>query len=238
MAARARESSLFRETPIEVIPNGIDVQLYRPSDRHSARERFSLPQGKRLILFGAKDAKEDRNKGFHLLLQSLIALAGGKWRHDDIELLVFGSNGPDKPDDHGFKVHYLGWQNDDESIALLYAAADVFVLPSIQENLPYTVMEAMACGTPCVAFDIGGVPDLIDHQQNGYLARPFEPEDLAKGITFVLEDDERRKVLSVHARHKVEQEFALENVAQQHLALYRSLLNPNEEVRSYCGLEL
>jgi len=235
MAGRARVSSLFRETRIEVIPNGIDAQRYQPSDQRKAREALSLPLEKRLILFGAKDATRDRNKGFHLLLESLRALAGGRQR-DDIELLVFGSKEPDKPQDHGFKAHYLGWQND-KGLALLYAAADVFVLPSIQENLPYTVMEAMACGTPCVAFNIGGVPDLIDHQKNGYLARPFDPADLAEGIAFVLEDDERWKELSAQARRKVEREFTLESVAQRHLALYRTLLDPNDASGLNLGLE-
>jgi glycosyltransferase involved in cell wall biosynthesis len=225
MAARAQTSSLFRETRIEVIPNGIDVQLYQPSEQSSARERLSLPQKKRLILFGAKDATQDRNKGFHLLVQSLRALTGGRWR-DDIELLVFGSKEPDKPQDHGFKAHYLGWQ-DDKGLALLYAAADVFVLPSIQENLPYTVMEAMACGTPCVAFNIGGVSDLIDHRQNGYLAQPFDPEDLARGITYVLEDAGHGNKLAVRARQKVVLEFALEKIADRHMALYREILMPD-----------
>jgi len=236
MAARAQASSLFRESRIEVIPNGIDVARYRPSDRRTARELLSLPQEKRLILFGAKAATEDRNKGFHLLVESLRELAGSG-RRNDIELLVFGSEEPGQAQDHGFKVHYLGWQSDDASIARLYAAADVFVLPSIQENLPYTVMEAMSCGTPCVAFDIGGVSDLIEHRQNGYLARPFDPADLARGIGFVLEDDRRRGELSVQARHKVEREFAMESVAKRHLALYQSLLDPNGALGLDRGVE-
>jgi glycosyltransferase involved in cell wall biosynthesis len=118
----------------------------------------------------------------------------------------------------------MGWQDDDSTLALLYAAADVFVLPSIQENLPYAVMEAMACGTPCVAFRQGGIPDLIEHKQNGYLARPFEPADLMQGIIWVLEDDERRAELSASARRKVVLEFAIERVAKRHMKLYRELM--------------
>jgi glycosyltransferase involved in cell wall biosynthesis len=177
-----------------------------------------------LILFGAKSATKDRNKGFHLLVQSMQELSSGSGRNDSIELLVFGSSEPDPPPVLGFETHYLGWQHDDTTLAALYAAADVFVLPSLQESLGYTAMEAMACGTPCVAFNQGGVPDVIDHQLNGYLAQPFDPADLARGIGWVLEDEDRRKRLSLHARHKVEQEFAVEKVAEQHTALYRELL--------------
>lgn len=225
MAVCARASSLLRNTRIEVIPNGLEVDRFKPVDQGTAQDALSLPRGRKLILFGAKGAVEDRNKGFHLLVQALREL-GGVGRNDAIELLVFGSPEPGTPPDTGFKTHYLGWQQDDNALALLYAAADVFVLPSLQESLGYTAMEAMACGTPCVAFNQGGVPDLIDHEQNGYLAQPFEPVDLARGIAWVLEDEERRKGLSQQARRKVELEFALERVAARHLALYRDLLKP------------
>jgi glycosyltransferase involved in cell wall biosynthesis len=224
MAACAKASSLFRNTRIEVIPNGIDVQSYRPFDQHAAREHFSLPKDKKLVLFGAKGATSDRNKGFHLLAEAMRELAAGPGR-DIIELVIFGSAEPDRLMDLGFTAHYVGWQHDDCALALLYAAADVFVLPSIQESLGYTVMEAMACGTPCVAFSQGGVPDLIDHEQNGYLAQPFDPSDLAKGIIWVLEENEdHRKRLSKKARQKVEHEFAVEKVSERHMALYRELI--------------
>jgi glycosyltransferase involved in cell wall biosynthesis len=225
MAACARASSLFRNTCIEVIPNGLEVDRFKPVDQGTARDALSLPRGRKLILFGAKGAVEDRNKGFHLLVQALREL-GGVGRNDDIELLVFGSPEPGTPPDTGFRTHYLGWQRDDSTLSLLYAAADMFILPSLQESLGYTAMEAMACGTPCVAFNQGGVPDLIDHEQNGYLAQPFEPVDLARGIAWVLGDEERRKGLSQQARRKVELEFAVERVAARHLALYRDLLKP------------
>ena len=122
--------------------------------------------------------------------------------------MVFGCSQPAQPPELGFDTRYLGRLGDDVSLALLYAAADLFVLPSIQENLPYVVMEAMACATPCVAFDQGGVPDLIDHRENGYLARPGDPADLARGIAWVLGDEARRSGLSFGARRKVEREFA------------------------------
>ena len=223
MAAAASSSSLFSGARIKVIHNGIDVHRYQPCDRQTSRERLNLPQDRLLVLFGAKDATQDHNKGFHLLQETLAILAG-EGRGNAMELLVFGSKKPAGARDSAFRVHYLGWQ-DEEGIAELYAAADVFVLPSIQENLPYTVMEAMACGTPCVAFDTGGLSDLIEHKHNGYLAVPRDPVDLARGIVWVLEDYERRAELALRARQKVLQNFALTSIAEQHLYLYRELLN-------------
>ena len=222
MAACARASSLFCNTRIEVIPNGIDVQSYKPVEKHSARERFSLPHDKKLILFGAASVTQDRNKGFHLLAEALRELAATA-KNDQVELVVFGSADPDKLSSLGFKTHYLGWQSDETTLAHLYSAADVFVLPSLQESLGYTVMEAMACGTPCVAFNQGGVPDLIDQRQNGYLAQPYEPSDLARGIAWIVEDEHRREELSRNARRKIEQEFAMEHVVKRHLVLYREI---------------
>ncbi len=222
MATCARASSLFHKTRIEVIPNGIDVQSYKPIEKHAARERFSLPHDKKLILFGAASVTRDRNKGFHLLTEALRELAATP-KNGPVELIVFGSAEQDKLSSLGFKAHYLGWQSGDATLAHLYSAADVFVLPSIQESLGYTVMEAMACGTPCVAFDQGGVPDLIDHRQNGYLSQPYETSDLARGIAWILEDEHRWQELSRNARRKIEHVYAIENVANRHLELYREL---------------
>jgi glycosyltransferase involved in cell wall biosynthesis len=223
MAECARASSLFHNSRIEVIPNAIDVGRFKPVHKGTAREILSLPQDKKLILFGAKSATRDRNKGFHLLAQALHELAG-RIEKDTAEVIVFGSSEPEQSSELNLKTHFQGWVNDDISLALIYAAADVFVFPSIQESLGYTAMEAMACGTTCVAFDQGGVPDLIEHQQNGYLAKPYEPSDLAQGIAWVLEDNERRNELGIRARQKVEREFTLKNIAEQHLTLYRELL--------------
>jgi glycosyltransferase involved in cell wall biosynthesis len=223
LAGCARSSSLFRNTRIEVIPNGLDLRRFKPVDRRTARELLSLPREKKLILFGGKWVTSDRNKGLHLLAPALRDLAGGTW-HDSAEMVIFGSSQPERPPDLGLKTHYLGWLHDDVTLSLLYAAADLFVLPSIQENLSYAIMEAMACGTPCVAFDQGGMPDLIDHGSTGYLARPYEPDDLARGIAWVLESEERRREMADRARRKVESEFDLEKVARQHVNLYDELV--------------
>jgi glycosyltransferase involved in cell wall biosynthesis len=161
-------------------------------------------------------------QGFHLLAEALREVAGRGWR-DTAEVVVFGSSEPAQPQDFGLKARYFGWLSDDIGLALLYSAADVLVAPSMQENLPYTVMESMACGTPCVAFDQGGVPDLIDHEHTGYLARPYEPASLAHGILWVLGDENRRRELSSRARQKAEHEFSLEKIANKYAELYREI---------------
>ena len=110
------------------------------------------------------------------------------------------------------------------SLAIVYSAADIYIAPSIQENLSNTVMEALACGTPCVAFNIGGMPDLVEHKKTGYLGRPFEVDDLAKGIKWVLADSARWQILSQHAREKAEKEYNIENVVRQYIKLYEELV--------------
>lgn len=224
LAKCAKSSSLFKDLRVEVIPNGIDPQRYKPIDRQIAREILNLPGDKQLILFGAMSAS-DRRKGFYLLEQALQSLSESGWA-DRADLVVFGASEPPNPTDFGFKTHYLGKFADEISLALIYAAADVFVAPSLQDNLPNTVMEAIACATPCVAFKIGGMSDMIEHQQNGYLAEPFKIEDLARGIAWVLEDGERHQKLCDRARQKTEQEFTQEIQARHYLSLFNDLLSP------------
>ncbi len=223
LANCAKKSSLLKDRRIEYIPYGIDTSLYRPIERRLAREILQLPQDKYLVLSGALGGTSDKRKGFHLLQPALQELSQSGWR-DRLELVVFGSSVPENPPDFGLTTHYLGALHDDSSLALLYSAADVFVAPSVQDNLPNTVMEAIACGTPCVAFDIGGMPDMIEHQGNGYLAQAFKVEDLAKGIAWTLENPERHQNLSQRAREKTEQEFPLEKQAQRYTSLFQSLL--------------
>ena len=173
-------------------------------------------------------ATSDRRKGFHLLLPAIKKLSQWEiWQHK-LELVVFGASEPVNPPDFGLKTHYLGRLNDDISLALVYAAADIFVAPSLEDNLPNTVMEALACGTPSVAFKIGGMPDMIEHQQNGYLAQPFDVEELAKGISWVLEDEKRYQKLCDRTRDKIEQEFTLEIQASKYLKLYNDILESSK----------
>lgn len=223
LAKCASSSSLLKDYRVEVIPNGINTQKYKPINREWVREILNLPQDKQIVLFGCASGTGDRWKGFNLLVSALQSLSKSGWS-DRIELLVFGSSEPSNPIELGFKAHYLGKFADDISLAIVYAAADVFVAPSIYDNLPNTVMEAAACGIPSVGFKIGGMPDLIDHCSNGYLAKPYETEDLARGIAWVLEDSERHQKLCRNAREKVEAKFTLEVQAREYQKLYEEVL--------------
>ncbi|MEC4675896.1 MAG: glycosyltransferase family 4 protein [Nitrospirota bacterium] len=224
LADCARESLLFKDKRIEVIPNGLDTRCFSPMDRRTARKILSLPQDKKLILFGAQNSVVDSRKGFQFFGPTLRRLAENGWS-GKAELVVFGSEKPTDSPDLGLKATYLGAFQDDISLAVLYSAADVFVLPSTQDNLPNVIMEALACGTPCVAFDIGGMPDLIEHKKNGWLAEPFGAGGLADGIEWVLGDEERNKELSVRARRKVEEEFDLNLAARKYMDLFTGILS-------------
>ena len=223
----AASSSLFKGHRIEIIPNGLDTELYRPIDQRVAREILKLPNDKQLVLFGAVQATSTKRKGFHLLQAALRHLSQSTWK-EKLDLVVFGASKPEYTEDFGFETHYLGKLNDDLSLVLAYSAANVLIAPSVQENLANTVLEAIACGTPGVAFEIGGMPDLIDHQKNGYLAKPFEIADLAQGIIWVLRHKERQHKLAHNARKKVERQFTLKIQANRYKSLLEEILKAKE----------
>lgn len=218
----ARASSLFKDKRIEVIPNGINTEIYKPINQEIARNITNLPINKKLVLFSAVRATGDPRKGFSYLKFALEKMSKMEFQ-SEIELVIIGATKPISPETFGYKTHYLGNLNDDFSIALAYNVADVFIAPSIQENLPNTVLEALACGIPCVAFNIGGMPDLIEHQKNGYLAKPYQVDDLVQGLVWVLENEERRLKLSNYARNKVETEFNLMLQAKRYKFLFENL---------------
>lgn len=224
LADCARKSSLFKDCRIKCIPNGIDTSVYRPIDRHVARDILKLPQDKYLLLSGSLGGIMDKRKGFHFLQPALQEISQSEWG-DKLELVVFGQSQPSHPPNLGLKTHYLGSLRDDYSLALLYSAVDIFVAPSVQDNLPNTVMESIACGTPCIAFHIGGFPDMIEHQHNGYLAQAFNIKDLIDGIIWILSDQERYQKLAEHARAKAVKEYALSILASHYHQVFTQVLN-------------
>jgi glycosyltransferase involved in cell wall biosynthesis len=223
MADCVKASSLFRDRRVEVIPFCLDIQKYKPIAPQQARDWLNLPQDKQLVLFGALAATKDYRKGFHLLHSALQKLSQSGWQ-DRLELVVFGADEPEQPMNLGFKAHYLGSFSDDIALALVYSAADVMIVPSLQESFGQTASEALACGTPVVAFNATGLKDIVDHQLNGYLAQPYDAEDLARGITWVLEDRDRQQKLCFQAREKAEREFKLELQAHRYQSLYQEIL--------------
>ena len=221
LAECARSSALMGDWPIEVIPNPLDMTIWKPRQQALARDLFGLPMKSKLVLFGAMGGTRDPRKGSDLLLGALNQLSQNG---EDIELVVFGETAPEHPQSLGFPVHYMGTLHDEVTLNLLYSAADVFVLPSRQDNLPNTGVEAQASGRPVVAFDTGGLRDIVCHRETGYLARPFEVGDLAHGISWVLENDERWQALSNAASNHAKAEFDAPKVAAQYTALYKKLL--------------
>ena len=224
IAQCAKSSSLFRNSRVEVIPHGLNTKKYRPIDRRLAREILNLPQDKKLILFGAIEATSDRNKGFHLLQAALQKLSQSSCR-DNTELVIFGASQPENPPELGFKTHYLGHLYDDMSLTAVYSAADVMLVPSLQESFGQTASESLACGTPVVAFNATGLKDIVSHQQCGYLAKPYDVDDFAQGIAWVIEDTSRREKLSFYAREKAEREFSLELQAKRYSKLFGEVID-------------
>jgi len=217
----ARNSTLFRNKRIVNIPNPISPDHFRPVEKQQARDMLGLPTDKKIVLFGAHYVLVEPRKGFSLFCQ---ALKGVKTK--DVEIAVFGAGRPLAGDVFSFPAHYLGVLHDDLSLRVIYSAADVIVVPSLQENLSNIIMESLACGTPVVGFRIGGNPDMIDHKQNGYLADNLDPAELARGIEWVLEHP-APATLSQKARQKVIDNFSARQVAGRFLKLYEQLTGAN-----------
>ncbi len=224
----AKSSSLFKNSRVEVIPHGLNTHKYRPLNQQLVREIFRLPQDKKLILFGALQATSDRNKGFHLLQPALQKLSRTEWK-DNTELVIFGASEPENPPDLGFKTHYLGHFYDDTSLASIYSAADVMLVPSLQESFGQTASESLACGTPVIAFNATGLKDIVLHQECGYLAKPYDIDDLVRGIIWVLENPQRYEKLSLYARERAKQEFNLELQARRYSSLFKELVNGGDK---------
>ncbi len=222
LANCVRKSSLFKLNRIEIIPNGLNIQTYKPIKKEIAREILVLPPKKVFILFGALSATSDTRKGFQYLHSVFKKIKNNNIKN--IEILIFGASKPQKTFTFGYPIHYLGHFNDDLSLAVVYSAADVMLVPSIQEGFGQTASEAMACGTPVVAFDGTGLADIIDHKFNGYLAKPYDTKDFAKGIIWILKDQKRYCRLSYNSRRKAEMEFDVEKVSKKYVKIYEELL--------------
>ena len=217
----AKKSTLLKEKVHVQLPNPIDTDIFKPFDRDMARELLNLPKEKKLVLYGAMGATSDPRKGFTLLSEAMTQI-----EDQDIAFVVFGSERPKEEPEIGVPTYYLGKLHDDISLVALYSAVDVMVVPSMQENLSNAIMESLSCATPVAAFAIGGNVDMIEHQKNGYTAKPFDTADLAKGIMWILDQDETEyHTLCNNAREKVLKEFDSTVVAQRYVELYQEVLD-------------
>jgi len=218
LADCAKKSVVFANRNIVCLPNPINTNIFKPIDKFHSRILWNLPQYKKLILFGAIFATSIPHKGYDLLLEALSKVSS-----ENIELVVFGASKPKNSLAFPFKVNYLGNLHDDVSLISLYNACDVMLVPSRRENLSNTIMESLACANPVVAFDIGGNSDMIEHKKNGYLAQAFDTFDFAKGIDWVL-NNENYDELCKNARDKVVREFDYAVVAKKYINLYEKIL--------------
>lgn len=210
----ATKSSLTRSHTVVSIPNPIDTVAYCPRDKTEARKRLNLPQDRKIVLFAAVKASDPR-KGIGYLLEASRLMA----KHpNDILFLIAGSHGEELEKGLSLPAHSMDYILPNK-MADVYNAADLFVTPSLQENLPNTLMEAMSCGTPCVGFNIGGIPEMISHGKNGYLAKYKDAEDLANGILWTLYQADT-ETLSSNAREKVLQDYSQEIIAAQYMDIY------------------
>ncbi|TKC56876.1 glycosyltransferase [Pedobacter hiemivivus] len=218
----ARQSALLKKFQIRTIPNPIDIDVYSPRDKRKARLKWNINPEAKIILFGAANIS-DRRKGIDYLFEGLQYLRDQYPESAAVEVVIFGKNKQFDVTKLPFPVYELNVITAQQDLAEIYGLADVFVLPSIEDNLPNTAMESLSCGTPVVAFNTGGLPDLIDHQQNGYLADFKSASDLAKGMYEMLYSA-RSEEISSNARAKVLNTFTNKKVAQQYIEVYQSIL--------------
>lgn len=225
LAEKVIQSSLLSNFPVTVIPNPIDTDLFTPGDKQDSCEILNIPFNKKRILFGAINALKDKRKGFEYLHSSLTFIEQ-LLDPDQFELAIFGADIPLEEIKTQIHIRYLGFVNSDDILIEIYRTADVMVVPSISEAFGQTVTEAMACGIPVVAFNCSGIKEIIDHKQNGYLAQPYDSNDLANGIIWCLENN-LDKTLSINARKKVEGNYSSELIAKKFYNLYKSILTDN-----------
>ena len=225
MAKSVKQSSLLGIRNISVIPNTIDIDVFKPYVKAEAKKILKIKTDHFAIMSGFMPSKNDKHKGTQYLIDALNELAARpEIPNEQIELVIFGNKDEKNIPEFPFKTTFLGTINKDEHLAKCYAAADVFVLPSLEDNLPNTVMESLACATPVVAFKTGGIPDMVKHLENGYLAEYENATDLADGIEWLFLNEDR-ETIQKEARRTILNYFAPTVIATKHEELYLELLN-------------
>lgn len=219
MKKSVENSVLLKGRQVYVIPNGLDINLYYPIAKTLARKVLNIPLDKKVILFGAINAFDPR-KGFSYLLRALHLLSE-KYK-DEYCLVVFGAK--TQLLELSIFTKFLGYIREQHILQLAYSAADVMVVPSLEEAFGQTVIEAMACATPVVSFLQTGPESIIEHKKTGYLARIADEKDLAKGIEWILSSAELIDELSINARNRVETSYDIKIVAKQYKDLYHQIL--------------
>jgi glycosyltransferase involved in cell wall biosynthesis len=225
LAQKARQSSLFKDLKVITIPTPIDVEIFQPTSKDVASMSFQLAYDKNYILFAAVKIS-DKRKGFAYFKEALSVISNQLLVNgeiaSDIEILIFGQAQASDFEELPFKVNILGRLSNLETIAKAYSAASVFVIPSLEDNLPNTVIESMACGTPVIGFNTGGIPEMIDHKITGYVANYKSSEDLAKGIYWTLFESDYQELVN-NSRQKVLDNYSEKVIAERYKKVYQSL---------------
>ena len=221
LADAARRSALLRHVPITIIPYALDTEVFRPRDRAFARDVLGVPPDVSVVLFVAEPITRTE-KGFALLADALRAL-------DQRKLFVLAVGSGTLPAAVDVPHLHVGHVSDPRVLSLYYSAADVFVMPSLQEAFGQTALEATACGTPVVAFATGGIPDIVRHGLTGLLVPAGDVGGLRVGIQSVLEDDSLSAKMATECRRHAVHEFALDVQARRYIGLYERVV---EEFRS------
>lgn len=224
----ASNSHLLQGKKIDSIPNAINTNLFRPRHKGLAREALGLPHDKRLLLFSSHMLNDER-KGFHYLREAAIRLAEEhpEWK-GKLGIVIVGKY-MDSAMCQGipFDIYPLNYIADEKVMVDVFNAVDLYVIPSLQDNLPNTVVEAMACGVPCIGFNVGGIPEMIDHLHNGYIAEYKNVGDLASGIHWLLTEGEY-DILSREAARKAASTYGENNVAMRYIGIYNRMTGQNE----------
>jgi len=222
LAHEVERSALGKLFPVSTIPNGVDVEDFSPRDRHAARELLGVPPHAKVVLFVA-DGMDNRRKGFRLLAQ---ALAGADDKVLNLFLISLGRS--KSLMDTQLPWLHLGFMDDDRWLSHVYSAADVFVIPSLQDNLPNTVLEAMACGTPVVGFDVGGIPEMVRPGISGLVVPPHDVIALRAAIVGLLRDPARCAEMSENCRRISVENYALEVQARRYVEFYKRIVGDAE----------
>ena len=216
---QASFSALLTGQQIIDIPNPINTNLFKPRNKIESRTKCKLPIDKKLILFGSIKIT-DKRKGIDYFIESCKLLVE-KYPEvkDEWGIVVYGKHSDQLISLLPFKVYALNYISSEKELVDVYNSVDIFVTPSLEENLPNTIMEAMACGTPCVGFHIGGIPEMIDHLHNGYVAEYKSAEDFANGIHWALTEGDYN-TLSEEAYRKVVASYSEGAVAKRYIDIY------------------
>lgn len=223
LAGEAKASALVEKHVVTDIPNPINTSVFCKRDKAAAREALGLPADKRLILFVAQRATNE-NKGMQYLINACKALAEEHPEmRDNAGVVILGGHAEEFERAFEMPVYSLGYVNDERKMVEVYNAADLFVLPSLSENLPNTIMESMACGLPCLGFKVGGIPEMIDHLKNGYVAAYRDSADLARGMRWILLESDYGQ-LSRLAQQKVLSKYSQQAVSMKYIEVYNQAI--------------